>query len=99
MRSEEIYEANAQQEVLEYLAESGDIDGAALGITRQVLSHGRDSLSAAQETVFERHVAGEFFRMECGLCGDRMPTNEVVYALSEGNRYCSHCQHVTSKPD
>jgi hypothetical protein len=97
MRSIEIEQDNAEHEVLECLIESDLLEGAALGIAKQVLSKGRESLSEKQEYVFQRFVADKYFKLECSRCHIPMPTSEVLIALMEDDGLCGWCRHMREK--
>ena len=75
---------------LRQLVERGRIDGAALGITKQVLGQGENSLSSAQAHVFKRDVLDVFVTAECKRCGGNIPWSEQSFAEINGG-YCANC--------
>lgn len=99
MDIEEIFETNAEHEILKYLTENGYLEGAAHGVALQVIDKGRDSLKGGQVGVFENFVAEKYFDLECSRCHDQMPTSEVVYALMEEDGLCSWCRKMESNDD
>jgi hypothetical protein len=97
MRSIEIEQESAEGEVLEYLIAYDLLEGPALGIAKQVLSKGTESLTEKQEYIYQRFVADKYFSLECDRCSTPMPTCEVVYALTEGDDLCAWCRHMKAK--
>jgi hypothetical protein len=87
------------REVLEYLTEFGYLEGAAHGITLQVIANGRGSLSPAQSDVFRWYVEDEYLHLECRRCGNEMPTSEILAALTEDDDLCSWCRKMESNDD
>jgi hypothetical protein len=76
---------------LHYLVDHGRIDDkAALGITRQVIDRGEDSLSPKQKFVFKRDVLDVFVTAECKCCGGPVPWSEMYQAYHNGG-YCAGC--------
>ena len=67
---------------------SGGLEGSALGITRKVISEGRDVLSPKQEYVFRTEVLQEYHRKECKSCDNNIPWGEMFEAYHNGG-YCS----------
>lgn len=95
MRSIEIEQEGDEYEIVKLLCERDDLlQGASLGVAKQVVSKGRESLSRRQQYVFQRYIADEYFKMKCGNCGVGMPTSDVVIALMEGDDWCGDCQHM-----
>jgi hypothetical protein len=80
------------REFLKQIIEEEGLRGPALGIAKQVLARGIDSLPPNQSAVFDRYVIPK-----CGLCGDCDPLSEAGYIYDNG--YCSHCEHMLSKDD
>jgi hypothetical protein len=72
------------------------LEGTALGITRQVISSGQESLSDKQAFVFKKYVLDEFTVSECLRCGDEIPWSEMYYAATE-HSMCSWCSHMSDK--
>ncbi len=92
MNIEAMEQDHAQQEILKVLVEQGALKDPALGIAKQVLDKGVDSLSGKQQYVYDTIIAKRF-KMECSLCHEDMETNDIPFALMEGDRLCGHCRH------
>lgn len=84
--------------VLTHLLSQGVLDGPALGITKQAISEGIDSLSEAQLHVFKKYVVDEHASIDCARCGEEIPLSELMVAFDNGH-LCSWCWHMTSKDD
>ena len=91
-------EERAFDNFLEHLLENECIEGAALGITKKVLSDGRESLTSAQEDVFQKYVLDENSKEYCSFCGDTITWDEMLIAKDNKWR-CSHCINLLSKDD
>lgn len=85
-------EANFLQE----LVDAKELEGAALGITKQVIDKGQESLSTAQMSVFNNQVINVFVTHECSRGGHDVPWSEM-YAVYTNGGYCSYCQHMKDK--
>jgi len=83
---------------LQQLVDSKHLEGAALGITKQVIDKGEESLSAAQRSVFNKQVIDQFVTHECSRGGHDVPWSEMYEAYTNGG-YCSYCQHMKDKLD
>lgn len=77
---------------LKLLVEHGHLDGAALGITKQVISHGLESLSEKQKCVFKKSVIDELTHDYCSLCCKILEWSELHTAL-DGDGICDYCDH------
>jgi hypothetical protein len=84
------------QALLEHLLESGRLQGAAAGITRQVLARGEKTLSERQEWVYDTQVRAEYLTRVCGLCEDLIPLSEVLDSLGNGG-LCAACARILGK--
>ncbi len=97
MRSIEILDEIAEQKILELLVEDKVLEGPALGIARQVLSRGRESLTERQEHVFQRFVVDQYINPLCRRCQSRLTTSEALNALMEADDLCGWCSHMRDK--
>lgn len=75
-----------------------ELEGAALGIVKQVIDKGEDSLSDKQKYVFETQVLDQFTISECSRCGGDIPWSEM-YAAATDTGMCSYCAHMVQKDD
>src|SRR5262245_34723235 len=76
--------------ILKQLLASGQLEGPAAGVARQVLARGEDALSERQEWVFETHVRPRYLYRVCDLCGDLIALPEVLPSLGNGG-LCATC--------
>jgi hypothetical protein len=67
-----------------------------LGITKQVIDKGEDSLSEKQKYVFNNEVLKNYESKSCNLCACEIPWSEMYQALDNGG-YCGYCEHKLSK--
>ena len=72
------------------------LEGSALGIAKQVLAQGVDSLSAKQLYVFENHIIAARTVEECTRCAHDIPWHEMVAAYRNGG-YCDYCEHMRTR--
>jgi len=93
-----IQERADQDEVLRHLVEYEYLEGAALGIAKQVLDQGITSLSPRQRDVYRMFVEEKYFAMECERCGTELPTSEIIFALEEDG-LCSWCAKMKANDD
>lgn len=70
-------------------------DKMAIGISKQLIDKGYDSLSPKQKKVIDI-VANKHFYKECTHCGDSIPWCEMMFAINNGGM-CTHCVHVWDK--
>ena len=92
------YDEEGFAEFLQELLDSGSIDdGKEIGITKQVIDKGYDSLSDKQKWVFDKMIDANTFD-ECNRCGDSIPWCEMMYAL-DNDGLCSYCVHQLEKLD
>ncbi|WP_395541550.1 hypothetical protein [Neotabrizicola sp. sgz301269] len=69
-------------------------DQPELGITKQVIDKGRDSLSDKQEWVFKTKVYDPYCDQKCELCGERIPVSEAWdFEAGDLQHTCSSCRH------
>jgi hypothetical protein len=82
--------------LLQELLASGRLEGAAAGITRQVMARGESTLSERQEWVFNTEVRAKYLLRVCDLCGDLIPVSEVMESLGNGGM-CARCGAIMGK--
>ena len=84
---------------LELLISCGeaDLDTAALGITKAVISKGVDSLSEKQRYVFETFVLKKYSKKYCSRCSSEIPWCEMYPAVFEEGGMCGYCHHQWEK--
>ncbi len=80
---------------LKQLIADGTLDGAGLGITKQFIDRGWDSLSDKQKFVFVRDVI-EPNTINCKFRDCEIPWGEM-YEASTTDGYCSSCRHDLQK--
>lgn len=85
-------EAAEKNYFLRQLIEGYRLDGPALGITRQVIDKGEDSLTEKQKFVFRRDVLDEFVTAACCHCDGKVPWSEMYSAYHNGG-YCAGCAY------
>ena len=83
-------EKEAEKAFLELLIENEDLNGDALGITKQVIAKGEDSLSPRQKFVFQRDVIRVFGR-PCEGCDCDIPWDEKYDAYHDRDGFCFDC--------
>jgi hypothetical protein len=85
------HERKAEQDdrkaFLELLIRNEDLTGNALGVARQVVGKGEDSLTLDQKRVFERDVIRVFGR-PCEGCDCDIPWDEKYDAYHERDGFC-----------
>jgi hypothetical protein len=72
------------------------LHAALLGIVRQVITRGEDSLSPNQRSVYEHHVLRPLDR-PCQGCGRAIPWDGKHEALQHGG-LCPECHDGTTDP-
>ena len=82
---------------LQQIVDAGYLTGVPLGITKRRIDKGPESLSAAQQAIFDKEVTAKFVLSECER-GCEIPWSERFDALDNGG-YCSYCQHMKDKFD
>lgn len=87
-----------EREVLEYLVEYENLSGAALGVARQVIDRGRDSMSDGQLQVWDWYIA-PYLKMKCRMCGSPLPASEILPALVEEDGHCCPCRNMLGRDD
>ena len=92
-------EDDGYTEFLEEVLACGGLEGAAEGITKQVIEKGEQSLTEKQRFVFQRHVLDEFVTAECSQCGiEGIPWSEMMTAHENGG-LCGWCAKMESNDD
>jgi hypothetical protein len=81
---------------LRRLIDDGQLEKAALGITKQVIDRGDDSLSQNQKDVFKRDVLDVFVTAECKCCCGKVRWFEIYQAYRNGG-YCEDCAYTFDK--
>ena len=81
---------------LKEVVELGGIEGAALGITKQVMDKGYPSLTDNQIYVFKKEVLDHYVTDSCTMCASPIPWEEMVHASDNGG-YCSWCSNQIEK--
>jgi len=82
---------------LSKLVECDDIsDAAVVGITKQVIASGFESLSDKQKYRFGKDVLEAFPQPKCSRCEALIPFEEAYEHIHELS-YCSSCQHDWNK--
>jgi hypothetical protein len=81
------------EDFLQQLVDGGELEGAALGITKQVISNGEQSLSDKQSFIFQRDVIKKFAEDDCVRCGNEIPWSEKYFAIESGG-LCSWCSKM-----
>lgn len=67
----------------------------ALGVAKQFVNDGFQSLSDKQKYVLETYVLGENKVEDCKRCASPIPWSEMLEALDHG--HCSYCWHMKHK--
>ncbi|AVW95428.1 hypothetical protein [Vibrio parahaemolyticus] len=98
MSINDIYDDDGFSDFLGLLIDMGHLEGAALGITKQVIDQGEDSLSSKQKFVFKNQVLEPHTVSECSRCGSNVPWSEMYDAAME-HGLCNYCWHMTTKDD
>jgi hypothetical protein len=93
---EEHQEEIEMKDLLQELIDTGHLENPALGITRQVIAQGRQSLSERQAYVFQTQVWKQYVLEECSSCEHSIPWSEMYEALSNGGR-CGYCVHKAER--
>jgi hypothetical protein len=89
-------EQEGKKAFLELLIKNEDVNGDALGITKQVIAKGEDSLSSKQRSVFERNVI-RVFAKPCEGCDCDIPWDEKYDAYHEWDGFCFYCYDGMTK--
>ena len=83
-------DSNEVNEFLDTLIKVGALEGAALGIAKQLRHQGVDSLTSTQVAVVHRWLS-EFYISACGRCGGEIPWSEM-YGAYLGGGMCAYCE-------
>lgn len=90
-------EKDDYNEYLSQLIKCDEITDATLvGITKQVIARGVDSLSSNQTYRFKNDVVENFPQPECLRCSELIPFSEAIEYL-HGDTLCGSCQHTWDK--
>lgn len=77
------------EEALNFLSEH-ELEKAAAGITKLVITHGLNSLSEKQLRVFKTYVVDEWLMRRC-KCGNHEIEGDELIGLWVNDGYCSRC--------
>lgn len=91
-------EYQSYRNYLQHLIDMEHLDDAALGVTRQVLADGEDSLTDNQKHVFKKYVLDEYTVSNCKLCSNTIPWEEMYEAVTEDGM-CSYCRKMSLNED
>jgi hypothetical protein len=94
---EDFDESLLDKEALEFLVQH-HLEGAAAGITRQVIDQGLSSLSEKQLYVFKTEVVDEWLIRKCKRCQSDVPGHDLI-GVWENDGYCSYCADKMAKDD
>ena len=83
---------------LKQIIDMGRIDDPALGITKQIVGSGMNSLSERQKYVFDRCILKEYVVSSCARCRSNIPWCEMIDAYDNGG-FCGWCDHMMNKDD
>jgi hypothetical protein len=78
------------REFLEEAIEWEDLEPTALGIAKQALNQGVESLSEKQYFVFQKHVLEAHAVNRCIQCEEEIPWHEMIDVHRDGG-YCIVC--------
>jgi hypothetical protein len=88
-------ELEAKKAFLQELIDKDHLDGAALGVTKQVIAGGEDGLTPRQKFVFNRDVIRKFVTEECQN-GCDIPWSEQ-YEAHHNDGFCFYCYDQMTK--
>jgi hypothetical protein len=94
MKKERFFEGDFEG-FMEELIKSGRLNSKEVGIAKQMLQNGYDSLSEKQKYVFDKMIEDNSVE-ECQRCACDIPWSEMLEALDNGG-YCNYCQHMMEK--
>ncbi|MGM0863388.1 MAG: hypothetical protein ACQEWF_01775 [Bacillota bacterium] len=79
------------------LIDAGTLEGTAvIGIAKQILLKGVESLSSSQiNTFIEFGLLKSNYVESCERCAFEIPWSEMFFALDD--EYCSYCRHLIEK--
>lgn len=96
--NDHIEDDGGYNDFLQQIIDGEHLEGASLGIVKQVIDRGVASLSDKQKYVFETQVLDEFTISECSECGGEIPWSEM-YVAAVDTGMCSYCAHMVQKDD
>jgi hypothetical protein len=96
------HEVDASGQGFEYLLSElvsmGCLEGKAMGIAKQVLDEGRESLSPNQAWVLEYEVMRDYAQQSCERCGEDLQWDEMPgISLTDG--CCGYCHFKLTEAD
>ena len=92
------YKEFEMRDFVKELIDQNQLEGSALGIAKQFLDQGEESLSDKQKYVFQKNVIDEFVTKECTLCRLEIAWEEMSFAYDNGG-FCGYCAHLLDKDD
>ena len=93
--NDHIEDDDGYNDFLQQIIDIEHLEDPALGITKQVIDKGENSLSNKQMHVFQKYVLDEFTVSECLRCGCEIPWSEM-YAATE-HKMCNYCWYMSQK--
>ena len=81
---------------LEQLVQMDCLEGPSLGITKQVIDKGEESLSEKQLSAFKKHVLDAYTKPNCERCGNNIQWSEMYDAMTE-HGLCGYCLNIEKK--
>lgn len=95
MNLNEIIDENDFKGYLKELVSLNYLEGTALGIAKQVITKGVNSLTDKQKYVFQNEVIDKYVKDYCERCSNSIPWSEMSIAHETG--FCGWCQHQFEK--
>ncbi len=92
------YDSSDLNEFLEKLIADELLEGAVLGITRQCMAQGVDSLTMRQLEVFDRGIK-KFITRYCQRCGRSDIPFSDMYIAYENKGLCDYCNYKMTYAD
>ena len=95
---ESLYADSGITDFLKILIAVGALEGAALGVARQYMDQGFESLTMKQLEVFHRYVITPFRTQYCQRCGGDIVWSEMYDAYENGG-LCAYCNYKMTEAD
>lgn len=80
--------------IAEFVLDQDELQGAARGIAKQIVSRGWHTLTECQREVF-MEVASPLAKRECHCCGHELEPGELLL----GGKYCASCENRIAKDE
>ncbi len=92
MRYLDIYSGDKDRlaDYLKELIKGEGLQEVALGVAKQFLAQGYESLSDKQKYVFDEYIIKVFVTQRCKHCEERISWEEMYFAYQNGG-YCGYC--------